>query len=90
MKYTLNFEAGLGWLILIILIPLHFSGVVDWSWWFLAAPFITTYLGEWGILRVKLLLTPFGSIGYSAAGIRSYVSYYVFGIRIVHLHLDRA
>lgn len=85
-------EAGFGLLVLLVTVVLALTGVGTWSWWFLLIPLVTSTLGSLGVLRVELLLTPFGSTCTSVNSdeiIRSYLSYYVFGIRIISLHLNR-
>lgn len=85
-------EGVLGWLVLAGLGVLGALGVITWSWWLLLTPVAVAGLGRWGVLRARFILTPIGSIATCVSdthSVRTYVSYYVFGIRVANFHTNR-
>ncbi len=91
-KELLFTPAVLGWLVLFALAGLGAFGVIAWSWWLLLTPIVGSMLGRWRVLRADLILTPLGSRATCISdthSVRTYVSWYVFGIRILNLHTNR-
>lgn len=81
-----------GILVVIALAGFSFLGSLSWSWWFMAIPVVTTLLGSWSVFRADICLVPLSTKCISIMekhGSRSYLRFYVFGICVLDLHLNR-